>query len=224
MRSQDLLAPGSVQILEVGEVTGASRGSLHSFQVLDRADEDGHSEDLGLAGSRAKLLVGRDSVQALDNVEAAEVRLDRDLPAAGQRGSNRYRTAKQGFALLHMPTSGYRDLGHSLEVVDVGGNHDIDVFRSSYNAPRVHGKAAHDDEPGARGGESPQQLVESWFGQLAWAAPVNRISLWLSAMPSARFTLSVRCASSRSRCTRTAFAIVAPDGVVFWRSFTVRRC
>jgi hypothetical protein len=35
-------------------------------------------------------------------------------------------------------------------------------------------------------------LIESWFGQWGRAEPVNRISLWLSAMPSARFTLMGR--------------------------------
>jgi hypothetical protein len=56
-------------------------------------------------------------------------------------------------------------------------------------------------------GKEPRQLVEGGFAQLPRAAPVNRISLWLRAIPSARLTLSGRRASSRSRCTRTASAV-----------------
>ena len=44
---------------------------------------------------------------------------------------------------------------------------------------------------------------------------MNRISLWLRAMPSARFTLMDRCASSRSRCLRTASAFAAGNDSVF---------
>lgn len=46
--------------------------------------------------------------------------------------------------------------------------------------------------------------------QFLSAAPVNRSSLWLSAMPSARLTLIGRRASSRRRRTRTALAVAAP--------------
>ena len=58
---------------------------------------------------------------------------------------------------------------------------------------------AHHDKLDVRFGQAPQQLVEGRFAQLRSAEPVNRISLWLSAMPSARFTLSGLRASSRRR-------------------------
>lgn len=55
----------------------------------------------------------------------------------------------------------------------------------------------------------------SRFAQLLRAAPVNRISLWLRAIPSARFTLIGRRASSRSRRTRSASAASAGEKVFF---------
>jgi len=49
------------------------------------------------------------------------------------------------------------------------------------------------------------------------------MSLWLRAIPSARFTLIGRLASSRSRCTRTASARAAAEDASFRPSFTVTR-
>ena len=49
---------------------------------------------------------------------------------------------------------------------------------------------------------------------------MNRINLWLSAIPSDRFTLSGRCASSRRRWTRTASAFAAAVDVTFSRRST----
>lgn len=97
---------------------------------------------------------------------------------------------------------------------------DVDVPGAADDAPGVQCQPADDDEVRARLGQAAQQLIESWLAQLLSAEPVNRISLWLSAMPSARLTPSGRRASSRRRCTRTASALAAADDAGFRRSVT----
>jgi hypothetical protein len=55
-------AAGGVQVLEVCEVTGSPGGSLHGFEVVDRADGHRDPEDLGIVGPRAQFLVAGDSL------------------------------------------------------------------------------------------------------------------------------------------------------------------
>ena len=69
-----------------------------------------------------------------------------------------------------------RDLGHSLEVVNLRSHHHIDVLGAAHDAPSVHRQAA-DDELDSGLCKAMQQLVEGRFAQLRRAAPVNRISL-----------------------------------------------
>jgi hypothetical protein len=107
---------------------------------------------------------------------------------------------------LNVPTGGDRDLGHPLEVVDVRSDHDVYILCAAHDAPGIYRQPSDDYEFDVSFGEAPQQLVEGRLAQLPRAAPVNRISLWLRAIPSARFTLSGRRASSRSRRTRTVSA------------------
>ncbi len=76
-----------------------------------------------------------------------------------------------------MPAVGNRNVGNSLEVLDVWGDHDIDVLCASHDTPGVDRQAADDNEFDIRFGEAPQQLVESRLAQVRRAAPVKRISL-----------------------------------------------
>jgi hypothetical protein len=58
---------------------------LHCLQIGDRADGYRDPEDLRLAAARAQFFEARDSLEALDDIKAAEIGLDRDLFTAGQR-------------------------------------------------------------------------------------------------------------------------------------------
>ena len=100
-----------------------------------------------------------------------------------------------------------------------GGDHDVHILGASHDPPGIDRQAADDDEFDIRFGQASQQLVEGRFAQLSRAAPVNRISLWLRAMPSARFTPSGRRASSRNRRTRSASAVSAGEGASLSRRF-----
>src|SRR4051812_45292907 len=71
--------PSNVEILQVCEVTGSSRGLLHRLQILDRADGNGHSQDRNLGRSGPQLLVRGHPLKPLYYVESTEVGLDRDL-------------------------------------------------------------------------------------------------------------------------------------------------
>lgn len=101
------------------------------------------------------------------------------------------------------------DFGDPFEILGVRCNDDIHVLRSSEDSPCVEGEATHEDELDACLGESAEKLIEGRLGQVRRAAPVNRISWWLSAMPSARFTLIGRAASLRRRSRRRASASAA---------------
>jgi hypothetical protein len=63
------------------------------------------------------------------------------------------------------------------------------------------------DEPHLGGGQLTKELVERRCAHPRRAAPTNRIRLWLRAIPSARFVLIGRRASSRSRRRRTGSGI-----------------
>jgi len=99
-----------------------------------------------------------------------------------------------------------RHSSDTLEVLRVRGDDDIHILRPADDAPSIDGKATNQNKLHLRFREPAQKLIESRFGQWRRAEPTNRINLWLSAMPSARFTLMGRCASSRSRLNRTASA------------------
>lgn len=98
------------------------------------------------------------------------------------------------------------------------GPHRISRGRSQWrpdDPPSIEGESAHYDEFNVCLGQAPQQLVEGRLVQFLSAAPVNRSSLWLSAMPSERFLLTERRASSRRLWTRKASASAAGDGLLF---------
>jgi hypothetical protein len=111
-----------------------------------------------------------------------------------------------------MPSRSNRHLSHALEVFGLWGDDDVHILGSTDDPPGVHGQTTHHDELNLRSCEASQKLIEGRLAQLVRAAPVNRINLWLSAIPSAKFTLMGRCASSRNRRTRTASAVAAGDG------------
>src|SRR4051794_7145603 len=108
-----------------------------------------------------------------------------------------------------------RYLGNLLQVRLLRGDNEIHVLGAAHDPPGIDSKTPHHDELGLRSRKAPQKLVEGRFDQLWRAAPVNRISLWLRAMPSARFTLMDRWASSRSRRLRTASAFAAGNDSAF---------
>ena len=156
-----------------------------------------------------KFLIGRNAVKPLDDVETAKVGLDRHLFPLGKGRGDGEGAAEECLSLVHAPAGLGRYLGHLFQVPCLWGNHQIHVLGAADYPPGINRKATHHDELGLRSRQAPQELVEGRFAQFWRAAPVNRISLWLSAMPSARFTLIDRCASSRSRCLRTASAFAA---------------
>jgi hypothetical protein len=192
-------ATSGVQILEVREISGSPGRFLHRFQIVPRADPDFGSKNVGLGGSRSQLLEARNTVEPLNHVKSTEIRLDCNLFATGQRCGDRERSAKQGLVLLHVATCGYRDLCKAFEILSLHGDDDVDVPGAPHDPPGVQGKSAHHDKRNFCLGEASQQLVEGRLTQLLRAAPAKRISLWLSAMPSARLTLSGRRASSHRR-------------------------
>ena len=98
----------------------------------------------------------------------------------------------------------HRHLGDPLEVLGVGRDDHVDVLRPAHDPPGVHREPTDQDELHLRLREAPQQLVEGRFAQALRAAPANRISMWLRAIPSARLTLIGRRASSHSARARTA--------------------
>ena len=80
----------------------------------------------------------------------------------------------------------------TLEVLGVRGNDNVHVLRPANNSPGIEGEAADQNKLHLRFRKSAQKLIEGRFGQWWRAEPANRINLWLSAMPSARFTLMGR--------------------------------
>jgi hypothetical protein len=120
---------------------------------------------------------------------------------------------------MNMAAGGNRYLGDSPEVLNVWGDDDVDILGAPYDAPGIDRQTANDDKFDICFGEAPEQLIEGWFAQLWRAAPVNCISLWLRAIPSARFTLRDRCASSRSRRVRTISAAWAGEWLILTRCF-----
>jgi hypothetical protein len=188
--------------------------------VVPRTDQDRDTQHIRLLRLRVKLLEARHALQALNDIEPPQVGCDRDLLSPCECRGDGDGAAEKRLALLHVPICGDGDTRHAFQVLDVRRNHDVDVLGSTYDAPRIDGKSSHYDELNLSCNQLPQQLVKGRLAQLLRAAPVNRMSLWLSAIPSARFTLIGRCASSRSRCTRTASAVAAADEVVFFESLT----
>jgi len=170
-------AVGGFQVLKVSEVAGPSGRPLHRLQVGERADPDGGAQNLGLCGPGPQFLEVRDSVQALDHIEAAELGLDRDLLTAGQRRCDGDRTSKQRLALLNVTACGNGHLPDSFEVLGLGCDDDVDVLGAAYDSPRIQSKPTDYDELDVRFGQAAQQLVECRFAQLRSADPVNRISL-----------------------------------------------
>jgi hypothetical protein len=98
---------------------------------------------------------------------------------------------------------------NSLEVLDIWGNDDVYVLGSADHPPSINGKTADQHELDVCLRESAKELIEGRFGQCGRAVPTNCISLWLSAIPSARLVLIGRRASSRRRWTRIASAAAA---------------
>jgi hypothetical protein len=66
-----------VEIFEIHKITGAPGSSLHPPKVLERADGYRHTRDLDVHRTRAKLGVGQDTSEALDDVQIAQARGDR---------------------------------------------------------------------------------------------------------------------------------------------------
>lgn len=114
------------------------------------------------------------------------------------------------------------NLRHSLEVLRPGGNYDIYIPRATYDSPGIDSETAHHDKLHVCRRKAPKELVKRRSAQLWRDAPVNCINLWLSAIPSARFTLIGRRASSRNRCTRTASALATEDLLSCSLPFTKR--
>lgn len=108
-----------------------------------------------------------------------------------------------------MAVNGNGNPGDTFEILRVGGDDNVHILRPADHAPGIEGETTDQNKLHLRFREPTQKLIESWFGQSERAEPVNRINLWLSAMPSARFTLMGRWASARSRCIRTASASAA---------------
>src|SRR3954452_10987828 len=102
------------------------------------------------------------------------------------------------------------NLGNPPQILWLSGDDDIYVLGAPHYSPRANGQPADNDKLRFRRHQAAEQLIKSWFRQLRRAAPANRISLWLSAIVSARLTLTGRRASSRSLCTLTASALAAP--------------
>ncbi len=96
------------------------------------------------------------------------------------------------------------------QVLDLRRHDHVDVLGTANDAPGVEGETTDHDEIDVRVGEAAQQLVEGGLAQSLRAEPVKRISLWLSAMPSARLTLIGRRASSWMRRTRSASFAAGP--------------
>src|SRR5262249_14592754 len=99
------------------------------------------------------------------------------------------------------------------QVVGLGIGDDVDVLGAADDAPGVECEPADEHEPHLGGDELAQQLVEGRPGHFRRAAPAKPMSLWLSAMPSARFTLMCRAASRLMRARRAASL---PDSLVFF--------
>lgn len=76
-----------------------------------------------------------------------------------------------------------------LEVLDIWGNDDVYVLRSADHPPGVDGQPTDQYELDICLRESAKELIEGCFGQCGRAVPTNCISLWLSAIPSARLVL-----------------------------------
>jgi hypothetical protein len=84
-------------------------------------------------------------------------------------------------------------------------------------APSADRQTTHDRELDPLRDKAAKQLVKCSLAQLLRAAPAIRDSLWLSAMPSARFSVIGRFASARMRWTLTASALAAPvEALFFW--------
>jgi hypothetical protein len=103
----------------------------------------------------------------------------------------------------------HRHLGDQFQVLRIGRDDDVDVLGGAHDSPGAKGQTADHDELRAGVTEALQQLVECGHAQLRFAASAILISSWLSAIVSAKFTLSDRRASSRRRRTRTASAALA---------------
>lgn len=68
------------------------------------------------------------------------------------------------------------DVGNAFEVLRVGRDDDVYVLRSPDDPPRVYSEAADQNELDLSFGKAAKELIESRFGQLLRAAPVNRIN------------------------------------------------
>ena len=77
----------SIEVLEVGLIARSSSCSLHRSQILHRANEDFGAENVCLNRPGTQLVVGRNTVEPLDDVQLSELGLDRNtLPARELRG------------------------------------------------------------------------------------------------------------------------------------------
>jgi hypothetical protein len=112
--------------------------------------------------------------------------------------------------LLDVAVSIERHCRESTKVLGLRGDHNVDVLGTANDTPGVEGETTDHDEIDVRVSETAKQLVEGGLAQSLRAAPVKRISLWLSAMPSARLTLIGRRASSWMRRMRSASFAAGP--------------
>jgi hypothetical protein len=93
---------------------------------------------------------------------------------------------------LDVAANGSGNPSDTLEILRVRGNDNVHVLRPADDAPGIDGKTTDQNKLHLRLRESAQESIESRIGQWRRAEPTNRINLWLSAMPSARFTLMER--------------------------------
>lgn len=114
--------------------------------------------------------------RVLEHIQQPQFRLDCNPLSTCQLRRDRDRRAEESLSFLDMAVGFDGDLGNPLEILGVWRNHDVHILRSSNDTPGVYRKAADENELGPRLGESVEELIEGWLGQLRRAAPVNRIS------------------------------------------------
>jgi len=78
---------------------------------------------------------------------------------------------------LNMTSHRNSNLRQAFQVLDLRGDHDIDVLGPTHYPPSIHSEPSDDDELHLGVSQALQQLVEGRCAQLLRAEPVNCISL-----------------------------------------------
>jgi hypothetical protein len=196
MRASVPSALRGVQVFQVDQILPTPRGPLHRSQV--------ERSEICLTGSSERFrLESRKFVAVLSALDPRP----RAHPARAESSDARTQGGPRSSAT-------WTDRGQSSAPIrrrQMGAGAGADVLGPAHHAPGVQRQAADQDELRSGLRQAPQQLVEGRLAQALRAAPLNRSSLWLRAIPSARLMLSGRRASSRRRRTRTASLAAARE-------------